>query len=60
MVISVPGSETNALIGDLDPPSTYEVYVSAATSAGEGEYSSIPAVARSKSPTIILFTVYGV
>ena len=52
----VPGNETNALIGGLDPPSTYEVYVSAATSAGEGEYSIIPVVARSNFLTIILFT----
>ena len=57
MVLPVPGSETNVLIGDLDPPSTYQVYVSAATSAGEGEYTSIPVVSRSKLPTIILFTI---
>ena len=47
MFFSVPGSETNALIGDLDPPSNYQVYVSAATSAGEGEFTSIPVVAQS-------------
>ena len=59
MVFPVPGSETNALIGDLDPPSNYQVYVSAATSAGEGEFTSIPVVARSKLPTIIqCFIVY--
>ena len=51
MVIPVPGSETNALIGGLDPPSSYQVFVNAATSAGEGEYSSIPVVVRSKFTT---------
>ena len=52
MVFPVPGSETNALIGDLDPPSNYQVYVSASTSAGEGEFTSVPVVAQSKLPTI--------
>ena len=56
MVVPVPGSEANALIGNLDPPSNYQVYVSAVTSAGEGEYTSIPVVARSKLSTIRLFT----
>ena len=53
MPFTVPGSETNALIGNLDPSFTYEVYVSAATSAGEGEYTSIPVVAKSKLTTKI-------
>ena len=48
VVISVPGSETNAVIGDLNPSSSYQVFVSAATSAGMGEYSSNPVIAKSK------------
>ena len=51
--VPVPGSETNALIGDLDPSFTYEVYVSAETSAGEGEYTGIPVVVKSKLITKI-------
>ena len=61
MVFSVPGNETNALIGNLDPPASYQVYVSAATSAGEGEYTNISVVAQSKLPIIRrCFSVYRV
>ena len=59
VVILVPGSETNTLIGGLNPPSSYQVYVKAATLAGEGEYSSIPVVAKSKfTTTAMSFTIY--
>ena len=35
--ISVPGGESNVVIGGLDPASTYSVSVGATTSAGPGE-----------------------
>ena len=53
MFVTVPGSETSALIGDLSPSHSYQVFVSAATSAGSGEYSSNPVVARSKFGTVL-------
>ena len=48
MFVTVPGSETNALIGDLSPSDAYQVFVSAATSAGFGESSSNLVIAESK------------
>ena len=57
-VIPVPGSDTSAIIGDLNPSSSYQVFVSAATSAGIGEYSSNPVVARSKL-TIVISLILG-
>ena len=54
-LVSVPGSETHAVIGDLNPSSAYQVFVNAFTSAGRGDFSSIPVVAKSKlSFTMIL------
>ena len=41
----VPGSESSMLIGGLNPSSTYQVFVRASTSAGDGPYSESPAVA---------------
>ena len=54
MFVTVPGSETHAIIGDLKSSHSYQVFVSAATSAGSGEYSSNPVVARSKLGIFLL------
>ena len=60
MFVTLPGSETNALIGDLNPSSAYKVFVSAATSAGSGEFSSNPVVAQSKLSTVLFQHVFPI
>ena len=57
MFVTVPGSETHALIGDLSPSLSYQVFVSAATSAGLGDYSSIPVVAQSKLFILLFISI---
>ena len=57
MPITVPGSETNVLIGDLSPSDSYQVFVSAATSAGFGDYSSNLVIAQSKLSTVLSFSI---
>ena len=46
--ISVPGNESSALIGSLSPSQSYQVFVGATTSAGDGQYSSDPVIVPSK------------
>ena len=64
MFITVPGSETSALIEDLSPSSSYQVFVNAATSAGFGESSSNLVIAQSKLSTVlpikIIFSPYKI
>ena len=47
MEFVVPGSETNAVIGELNPLCSYQVYVRGTNSAGDGLYSNIPVIAKS-------------
>ena len=49
---AVPGNETSVLIGNLDPSNSYQVFVSATTSAGDGEYNINPVIAYGKSTVI--------
>ena len=56
--ISVPGNESSALIGSLSPSQSYQVFVGATTSAGDGQYSSDPVMVPSKLTYIMLFNLY--
>ena len=55
--ISVPGNESSALIGSLNPSDSYQVFVGATTSAGDGQYSNEPVIAQSKLTNIMLFNI---
>ena len=57
MFVTVPGSETSALIGDLSPSDSYQVFVNAATSAGFGESSSNIVIAESKLSAVLSFNI---
>ena len=54
--VTVPGSETSVVIGDLNPSISYQVFVSAANSAGFGQSSSNAVVAKSKLTIVITLT----
>ena len=43
--LAVPGSDSSVLIGGLNPSKSYEVFVLAVTSAGDGPYNETPAIA---------------
>lgn len=45
--IVVPGNESSAIIGGLNPASAYRVFVRASTLAGDGPYTSLPEIAQS-------------
>ena len=47
-IISVPGNKSSALIGKLNLSDSYQVFVGATTSAGDGQYSTNPGIAQSK------------
>ena len=53
MFVTVPGSQSSVVIGDLNPSNSYQVFVNAATSAEFGEYSSNLVVAQSKLTILI-------
>ena len=43
--LAVPGSDNSVLIGGLSPSKSYQVFVLASTSAGDGAYDETPAIA---------------
>ena len=57
-IVSVPGNESSILIESLNPSDSYQVFVGATTSAGDGQYSNDSIIAQSKLSNVILFNMY--